>query len=198
MFPADGYHDIPAGKIAAVVTALEMRTRPVPRPAPADPAWTLRHIARAETGWFRAVYRHVGKNWLWFSRLQMADASLAALIRHPAMSHYTLHIDGRDEGLIELDNRTEGSCELSFFGVSATLIGSSAGRWLMNHAIDLAWSRPIERFWVHTCTLDHPSALGFYIRSGFRPYRRQIEIADDPRLAGTLPRNDAPQVPIIE
>jgi GNAT superfamily N-acetyltransferase len=198
MFPANGYYDVPPGKIAAIVTSLEMRTRPVLRPAHADPAWTLRPIARAETDWFRAVYRHVGQNWLWFSRLQMADAALAALIQHPGMSHYTLHVDGRDEGLIELDTRTEGNCELSFFGVSAKLIGGSAGRWLMNHAIDLAWSRPIERFWVHTCTLDHPNALGFYRRSGFRPYHRQIEIADDPRLAGTLPRNDAPQVPIIE
>jgi hypothetical protein len=46
----------------------------------------------------------------------------------------------------------------------------------MNRAIERAWSRPIRRFWAHTCTLDHPSALGFYKRSGFRPFRRQVEI----------------------
>ena len=78
------------------------------------------------------------------------------------------------------------------------LIGSGAGRWLMNRALELAWSRPVSRFWVHTCTLDHPSAVAFYERSGFRAFRQQIEIADDPRLDGTAPRGAARHVPIIE
>jgi hypothetical protein len=68
----------------------------------------------------------------------------------------------------------------------------------MNRAIERAWARPIHRFWVHTCTLDHPGALGFYIRSGFRPYARRVEVADDPRLVGLAPRTSAPHVPIIE
>ena len=106
--------------------------------------------------------------------------------------------DGRDEGLLELDFREAGQCELAFFGVTAKLIGSGAGRWLMNRALELAWSRPVARVWVHTCTLDHPSALAFYQRSGFRPFRRQVEIADDPRLDGTVPRHVAKHVPIIE
>jgi hypothetical protein len=50
---------------------------------------------------------------------------------------------------------------------------------------------------VHTCTFNHPSAVAFYQRSGFRPFRRQIEIADDPRLDGTAPRSAAKHVPII-
>ena len=63
---------------------------------------------------------------------------------------------------------------------------------------ELAWSRQVARVWVHTCTLDHPSALAFYQRSGFRAFRHQIEIADDPRLDGTLARSAAKHVPIIE
>jgi hypothetical protein len=42
------------------------------------------------------------------------------------------------------------------------------------------------------------SALAFYQRSGFQPFRRQIEIADDPRLDGTALRSAAKHVPIIE
>ena len=89
-------------------------------------------------------------------------------------------------------------CELSYFGLTAKVTGTGAGRWLMNRAIELAWSRPIERFWVHTCTYDHPGALSFYMRSGFRPFRREIEICDDPRLSGVLPRTASPHIPIIE
>ncbi|MCY4565611.1 MAG: GNAT family N-acetyltransferase, partial [Gammaproteobacteria bacterium] len=55
-----------------------------------------------------------------------------------------------------------------------------------------------RRLWVHTCTFDHPGALDFYIRTGFVPYRRQIEVADDPRITGVLPRSAAPQVPLLD
>ena len=100
--------------------------------------------------------------------------------------------------MLELDFRDAGQCELVFFGVTAKLIGGGAGRWLMNRALELSWSRPITRVWVHTCTFDHPSALGFYQRAVFRPFRRQVEISDDPRLDGSAPRDVARHVPIIE
>jgi hypothetical protein len=51
--------------------------------------------------------------------------------------------------------------------------------------------------WVHTCTLDHPAALGFYIKSGFTPFHRAIETFADPRLDGTLPVDAAPHVPSL-
>ena len=193
----DGYSDVPAGKIAAVVTHLEMTERPALRPDPAG-AWTLRKVPSPDLDWFRDLYRRVGEEWLWFSRLQMADAELAAIIGSPMVEVHALVHEGRDKGLLELDFREAGQCELAFFGVTAELIGGGAGRWLMNRALELAWQRPIARFWVHTCTLDHPSALAFYQRSGFRAFRRQVEIADDPRLDGTAPRAAAKHVPIIE
>jgi len=147
---------------------------------------------------YRDLYARVGaEDWLWFSRLGMPPAALEAIIRHPKVEIFVITRDGRDEGLLELDLRVAGECELAFFGLTKALLGQGAGRTLMTAAIDRAWSHPIRRFWVHTCTLDHPDALSFYIRSGFRPYRRQIEIADDPRLTGVLPDTAAPHVPII-
>jgi GNAT superfamily N-acetyltransferase len=193
----DGYSDVPAGKIAAVVTHLEMTERPV---LPSDPPgdWTLRRVETPALDWYRDLYRRVGEEWLWFSRMQMRDAELAAIIQAPRVEVYALEHEGRDEGLLELDFRDAGQCEIVYFGVTAKLVGSGAGRWLMNRALELAWSRPIARVWVHTCTFDHPSALGFYQRAGLRPFRRQIEISDDPRLDGTAPRGVARHVPMIE
>jgi hypothetical protein len=66
----------------------------------------------------------------------------------------------------------------------------------MDEAIRRAFERPIKRFTVHTCSMDHPRAVSFYIKSGFRPYRQGIEIVDDPRLTGFVPLTAAPQVPI--
>jgi GNAT superfamily N-acetyltransferase len=197
MILADGYSDVPDGKIAAVVTHLEMTARPALRPDP-PAAWSLRRVETPGLDWFRDLYRRVGEEWLWYSRLQMTDADLAAIVQSPLVEVYALVQDGRDEGLLELDFREPGQCELAFFGVTSKLIGSGAGRWLMNRALELAWSRPVSRVWVHTCTLDHPGAVAFYQRSGFRPFRRQVEIADDPRLDGTLSRSAARHVPIIE
>jgi GNAT superfamily N-acetyltransferase len=128
----------------------------------------------------------------------MSDAEVAAIIRAPEVEFHALVQDGRDEGLLELDFRQSGECELVFFGVTESLIGTGAGRWLMNRALERAWSGPVNRVWVHTCTFDHPAALSFYQRAGFRPFRRQIEIADDPRLDGTAPRHVARHVPVIE
>ena len=68
----------------------------------------------------------------------------------------------------------------------------------MNRGQEIAWSHPIKRLWLHTCTFDHPAALAFYQRSGFRPFRRQIEVVNDPRLDGTVARDVARHVPVIE
>ncbi|HEX2655486.1 MAG TPA: GNAT family N-acetyltransferase [Xanthobacteraceae bacterium] len=197
MIVNDGYSDIPKGKIATVVTSLEMLARAPLRQERASSDWKINRTHRPDLDWYRDLYRRVGQDWLWFSRLRLADSDLQSIIHHKSVEIYALQIQGKDEGLLELDFRSDGECELAFLGLTSEQIGTGAGRWLINRAIELAWSRPIKRFWVHTCTLDHPQALAFYIRSGFHPYRQQIEISDDPRLDGTLPRHVAPQVPII-
>ncbi|WFU16285.1 GNAT family N-acetyltransferase [Bradyrhizobium sp. CB3481] len=197
MILPDGYFDIPAGKVAAIVTHLEMTARPTPRPDPAG-AWSLRRVETPPLDWFRDLYRRIGEEWLWISRIRMSDAELAAHLHSPQLEVYALVDDGGDEGLLELDFREPGQCEIVMFGVTAKLVGSGAGRWLMDRALDIAWSRPIDRLWLHTCTFDHPAALAFYQRSGFRPFRRQVEVTDDPRLDGTVARDVAKHVPVIE
>jgi GNAT superfamily N-acetyltransferase len=197
MILPDGYSDVPAGKIATVVTHLEMTARPAPRSDSAG-AWTLRRVEMPPLDWFRDLYRRVGEEWLWISRIRMPDAELAAIIQSPLMEIYALAHEGGDEGLLELDFREPGQCEFVSFGVTEKLVGTGAGRWLMNRALEFAWSRPVTRVWLHTCTFDHSSALAFYQRSGFRPFRRQVEVVNDPRLDGTVPRIVARHVPVIE
>lgn len=195
---SDGFHDVPPGKVAAVVTHLEMRAPADLRPAPTLAGLTLRRVAAPSSDWYKDLFRRVGaEDWLWFSRLRMEDTALKAIIADPRVHIYTLIREGVDEGLLELDFREAGECELAFFGVSKNLIGTGAGRFLMNHAIEKAWKEPIIRFHVHTCTLDSPQALPFYIRSGFTPTRQQVEIADDPRLSGLLGANAGPHVPVF-
>jgi GNAT superfamily N-acetyltransferase len=193
----DGYHDLPEGKLAAVVTYLEMRTRVGSRPEREEPRWTLRHAPTPSLGWYRALYRRVGESWLWSCRLVMPDAALAAILNDPAVEVHAMEVDGVAEGILELDFRVAGECEIGFFGLSPALVGQGGGRWLMNRAIARAWSRPITRFWLHTCSLDAPAALPFYLRSGFIACGRRVEVFDDPRLLDALPPSAMPQQPII-
>ena len=190
--------DIPRGKIAAVVTYLEMLAPPDAEPRPADPPGDLVRVAGTETDRYRDLFTRIGEDWLWYMRREMSDADLRAELTRPGVELSMLVVEGRDEGLLELDFSRDGECKLAYFGVTPALVSSGAARWLMATAIRTAWSRNIGRFWLHTCTLDHPNALPFYLRCGFTAYGQKIEIADDPRLTGTLPRGAAPQFPIIE
>ena len=95
MILPDGYSDVPAGKIAAVVTHLEMTELPaLPTDPPGD--WTLRRVETPALDWYRDLYRRVGEEWLWFSRTQMPDAELAAIIQAPLVEVYALVHDGRE------------------------------------------------------------------------------------------------------
>jgi GNAT superfamily N-acetyltransferase len=192
----NGYTDLPPGKIATVVTYLEMRERPRLRRLTKPEGWRLERIA-GDLDRYRALFRQVGEPWLWFSRLLIGDAALKTILNDPRVEAYALTDGNEDIGFVELDFRPANACELSYFGVVPEAVGTRAGRLLMNEAVRRAFKRPIRRFFVHTCSLDHPAALPFYMRSGFTPYKRAIEVADDPRLAGRLPLDAAPQVPVI-
>jgi GNAT superfamily N-acetyltransferase len=194
----DEYTRLSPGRIAAVITHLEMYARPQRLPDPTGVSYELKHVASPDLDWYRALYRAVGENWLWFSRLTLDDAALARLIRDPAVQVHVLRHEGRDAGMLELDTRHFPDVEISFLGLVGDLIGKGAGRYLMNRTLDICWARSPRRVTVHTCTLDHPNALGFYLRTGFTPYARSVEIADDPRLHGILPRSAAPHVPVME
>jgi GNAT superfamily N-acetyltransferase len=194
-----GYSDVPPGMIANVVTCLEMLQRPRPRPArPLGRPMSLERIEKPDLAAYRALFRAVGEEWLWYSRLVMPDDELRGILEDPDVELYVLTSVRKEIGLLELDFRRTGQCELAFFGLVNDAIGQGAGRFMMDQALLRAWSRPIERFWVHTCHFDHPAAIGFYRHSGFTPYAFQVEVSPDPRLSGHLPREAAPHVPLAD
>lgn len=193
-----GTTDLPAGKIAAIVTSLEMLSPPPVRPdPPGTEDFSLEPIGRGDVARYLAIYRLLGERWMWFSRLVKPQAEIAAILADPAVEAFAVLHEGRDAGLLELDFRVGGEGELAFFGLDEALLGKGAGRWLMNRALARAWARPIGRFWVHTCTLDHQGAPEFYQRSGFTVFKRGVEVDDDPRLLGHMPRNCVPHHPVI-
>lgn len=193
-----GYSPIPPGRLATVVTCLEMRVRPGPLVAENRSGFTLVRQSRPDLTAYRRLFRRVGEDWLWSSRLALDDAALAAILHDPRVEVFVLREAGEEIGLLELDFREEGAAEIAFFGLVPGAIGSGAGWFMMAQALDLAWSRPIARLWVHTCHFDHPKAVSFYTRAGFSPYALMVEVLDDPRLTGLLPAEAAPHVPLLQ
>jgi len=189
------YAAVPDNELAAVVTYLEM-TEPPDRAVPAS-SLSLSRVDVPQPEHYRELFRLIGSRWLWFSRLIMDEAHLATIIQHPKVELYSVHDEDREVGMIELDFREPHECELSFVGLVPELSGQGHGRWLLPEAVRRAWREGMERVHVHTCSLDHPAALAAYRRAGFTPYKRAIERFPDPRLLGILPRDCAPQVPLL-
>lgn len=182
------------GELAAVVTFLEMTERPA-EPVPSS-SLRLRRI-RPTPDDYRALFRKVGAPWLWFSRLELSDAELEAIIGDPDVELFEVAAVEAVAGMLELDFRAARECEIAFIGLVPSLTGEGHGRWLIAEAVHRAWRDGVTRVHVHTCSLDHPAALPAYRRAGFRPYKRAIERFADPRLTGVLPADAASQVPLL-
>lgn len=189
---------VPPQMVATIVTSLEMRERPRAKPAPATP-FRLTRWKEPGAEKYRALFRRIGEPWMWFSRLVMPEAELLAIIHDPQIEIYAVEDRrGIEIGMLELDFRKASEAEIAFFGLVPELAGKGNGGWLMAQALGLGWRKDVTRMWVHTCTLDHPGALSFYRKHGFVPFERAVETFADPRLAGVMPRDSSPHVPLFD
>jgi GNAT superfamily N-acetyltransferase len=174
-----------------VITYLEMLKRPEGRrvPAPFDKLALMR-AQNCTVSFYRYMYDTVGRPWLWFERRLIDDTALAALLAKPTVEVFILYVHGVPAGFFELDAALPRETKLCYFGLIPDFIGRRLGPYLLQAAIDQAWSRPIRRFWLHTSTFDHPKALSVYQRAGFVVYDRRRASFHDPRETGILPKSD--------
>lgn len=165
------------GKFVEItVTYLEM-TAPPQRPATPAPPGKLA-ILRAErptVSFYRYLYNTIGEAWTWTDRRQLDDDTLRAIIHSPLVEIYVLYVGGVPAGYVELDRRQEGDVELAYCGIIPDFIGRGLGRYFLDWGIWAAWTPAPKRLWLHTCTLDHPSALPLYQQAGFVAYMQQLE-----------------------
>jgi GNAT superfamily N-acetyltransferase len=170
------------------ITYLEMLERPAGRrvPTPLDKL-ALMHSESCTVSFYRYLYETVGEPWLWFERRIIDDAALAEQIHQPTIEIFVLYVRGVPAGFFELDTAAPRETKLCYFGLIPDFIGRRLGPYLLQAAIDRAWSRPLGRFWLHTSTFDHPKALSVYQRAGFVVYARRSVLFEDPREHGILP-----------
>ena len=161
--------------IPITITKLEMKAKP----AALRPQLRREHehgrvmllkVKQPPVHFYRYLYETVGKPHVWVERTRMSDEALGAIVQDPNVELYVLYCEGAPAGYAELDFRKMPEAELAYFGLIQDFLGRGLGSFLLATAIDIAWSKPIERLWVHTNTLDHPRALPLYQKMGFVPY----------------------------
>lgn len=141
-------------------------------PAPRE-GMKVTHVPSPTVTYYRSLYNAVGEPYRWLSRRKISDEVLQSIIGGPQVEIHVLQIGGQSAGFAELDRRQPGEIELTQFGLTPEFIGQGLGRWFLQWTIDKAWSYAPKRFWLHTCTLDHPAALHNYVKAGFVKFKQE-------------------------
>ena len=159
--------------VDVTVYYLEMLQAQVQEVPPPRDGLTVIHAKTPSVAYFRYLYNLVGRDYFWLRRGSMPDAQLAKTIQDPLNDIHVLHVDGSPAGFAELDRRQSDQIELVQFGLMGEFIGQGLGKWFLQWTIDKAFSCDPQRFWLHTCTLDHPTALDLYQKFGFTIYKEE-------------------------
>ncbi|TKT82656.1 GNAT family N-acetyltransferase [Aquamicrobium sp. LC103] len=165
--------------VELLVTYMEMTAPPsyAAKPAPAV-GLTVgpERIGRAD---YLALYREVGETLDWDQRLRMRLTELDALLAESSTQVHVLRHDGRAVGMCEFARVGGPEVELVHFGLVPDAYGQGFGGFLLDGALRACWTRAPRRIWLHTDTNDHPRALSFYEKMGFRSYQRRMETFPD-------------------
>ena len=167
--------------VTVVRTYVEQRSRPqLPASSVDDPTVRITRVVEPDVALFRLLYRTVGGPYHWRDRNQMPDDALRAHFTSPDVQLWVLYVGDTPGGFFELQRHTDGSVEIVYFGIVSTFFGRGLGRQLLTRAVEEAWALEPNRVWLHTCTLDSPSALPNYLARGFEPYRTETYETDIP------------------
>jgi ribosomal protein S18 acetylase RimI-like enzyme len=158
----------------ATRTYLEMRS---PRDlraaaAPFEGVRIERVTARAPSFW-RYLYTEVGGAYHWIDRLPWTDDDIVRYLCDPAIQLWVMTAGGAPAGYFELRTVADDSVEIAYFGLLPDFIGCGLGKYLLTVAAEHAWALGPSRVWLHTSTLDHPSALSNYRARGFTIFKSE-------------------------
>jgi len=167
--------------VETVVTYLVAKEPPhAPPPMPAGSHLALMKVDGIPLHYYRYLYHAVGVNWLWFERLLLDDAALAAKVHRDGVDIFVLYANGAPAGYYELDFSRSERTTLVYFGLLPEWTSQKIGPWLLGRAVAEGFSRGAQELTVNTCTLDHAAALPLYQRLGFRPVTRETRLLTIP------------------
>lgn len=126
------------------------------------------------------LFMSVGLPWQWYSRLSWRRRDWELYLNSSDVQTWVGYIRGTPFGYSELEKQSDAGVEIKFFGLLPAFIGQGLGSYLLTRTIEQAWAMGASRVWLHTCSLDHPSALGNYLNRGFEAYQVETAIEEIP------------------
>lgn len=167
-------------KIAIHVWHLQMTTRPENGVASTindtSARYELRKCGTPLPELNRFLYATVGGPWKWYMRLNWNWQQWSDYLDRPEIHTWIAFQDATPIGYFELEQRqiaNETETEIVYFGLIPQFVGQGLGKLLLEDAISKAWSLASSRIWLHTCSLDHDSALPNYLNRGFKIFREE-------------------------
>ncbi|KUJ83719.1 N-acetyltransferase [Microbulbifer flavimaris] len=150
---------------------LEMPDPEQLRGKPQPPELTVNEAVLKEFRFNRYLYQLVGEPWQWVDKLTLSDQAWQEYAERDSLRTWVAYHRGAIAGYYELERQSDGSVQIAYFGLAPRFVGKGFGGYLLTHALQSAWAwdRP-RRVWVHTCSLDHPGALGNYEARGMKVY----------------------------
>jgi GNAT superfamily N-acetyltransferase len=150
-----------------------------PKPPP-GPGLTIARVDPPTPEINRFFYTAVGGDWYWVARLPWTFERWFAHLSRPGMETWVLSVHGVPAGYFELDAPPGGDAEIRSFGLIPRFTGQGLGGYLLTAAVERAWQAGCPRVWLHTCSLDHPTALKNYMSRGFRLFRTEVNVEELP------------------
>jgi GNAT superfamily N-acetyltransferase len=119
----------------------------------------------------RFLYQLVGESWNWNDKDSFSDEQWKEYSEKENLRTWIAYYRGSICGYFELERQPDSNVEITYFGLAPGFIGKGFGGYLLSYAIKSAWAwGDTKRIWLHTCSLDHESALNNYTVRGFEVY----------------------------
>jgi len=121
----------------------------------------------------KTFYEWVGGPWQWINKLGWTDQQWLEYVGREQLKTYVGYFSGTPIGYFEIELQPNREVMILYFGLIPEFIGKGFGGLFLSQAIDICWSYPVDRVWLHTCTLDHPTAIKNYLNRGFKVFKTE-------------------------
>ncbi len=145
-------------------------------------------IPPISVGQWRAFYRDIGGDYLWWEKNLWSDAQLQDYI-NDKKHYFTIRDNLNRLGLAEIDVSGGQTIDLSYFGLYKIGQGRGLGLGFLCAVLHEIYAHKPHIITLNTCLLDHPNALKTYIKGGFVLHHLQPRQINDPRDDIILPKN---------
>lgn len=131
----------------------------------------IEEIKHQQAAASQQFYLEIGQHWQWNDKRDWLEQDWLHYTQTASLRTFAAYQDKQFVGYFELEKHPDESVEIAYFGLAKHFLGQGIGGGLLSYCLNCAWQWQASRVWVHTCDLDHPSALANYQARGMELYK---------------------------